>query len=158
MFRAFTLGLLVAVAAAPGFAADPTRTKTAKAASETCTCDCCAGGSASQRVFELRTYHTNEGKLDALNQRFREHTNRLFKKHGIEIIGFWTPQDAKDGKGNTLIYLIAFPSREAAAASWKAFQNDPEWIKARDASHKNGVLVKGVDSIYLDPTDYSPIK
>lgn len=117
-----------------------------------------ATGSSGQRVFELRTYHTNEGKLNALHQRFREHTNRLFKKHGMEIIGFWTPQDTNDGKGGTLVYLLAFPSREAAAASWKAFQADPEWQKAKEESHKNGVLVKEVKSVFLDPTDYSPIR
>jgi uncharacterized protein (DUF1330 family) len=114
--------------------------------------------SSEQRVFELRTYHTNEGKLDDLHKRFRDHTNRIFKKHGIEIIGFWTPQDEKDGKGSTLTYLIAFPSREAARKSWQAFKDDPEWQKVYAESHKNGVLVKKVDSVYLDPTDYSPIK
>lgn len=110
------------------------------------------------RVFELRTYTTNEGKLGDLHKRFRDHTCQLFQKHGIELVGFWTPQDEKDGKANKLIYLIAFPSREAAKASWKAFQEDPEWQKARDESHKNGVIVKEVASVYLDPTDYSPIK
>lgn len=137
MMRVFTLGLILAAVAVPTLvlAADP-----------------------PQRVFELRTYYTNEGKLDALHKRFRDHTNRLFKKHGMELVGYWTPQDAKDGKGDKLIYVLAFPSREAAAASWKAFQNDPEWHKVRDESHKNGVLVKKVDSVFMDPTDYSPIK
>jgi hypothetical protein len=114
--------------------------------------------SSDQRVFELRTYYANEGKLDDLHKRFREHTNRIFKKHGIEIIGFWTPQDEKDGKGGKLVYLIAFPSREAAKKAWSEFQSDPEWHRVRDESHKNGVLVKKVESVYLDPTDYSPIK
>ena len=84
--------------------------------------------------------------------------NRIFKKHGIEIVGFWTPQDEKDGKGSKLVYLIAFPSREAAKKSWEEFRNDPEWQKVYAESHKNGVLVKKVDSVFLDPTDYSPIK
>jgi hypothetical protein len=114
--------------------------------------------SADQRVFELRTYYTNEGKLNDLHNRFREHTNRIFKKHGIEIIGFWTPQDDKDGKGEKLIYLIAFPSREAAKKAWQEFRDDPEWQKVFAESHRNGVLVKKVDSVFLDPTDYSPIK
>ena len=113
---------------------------------------------ANHRVFELRTYTTNEGKLEDLHKRFREHTCRLFQKHGIELIGFWTPQDEKDGKADKLIYIVAFPSREAAKASWKAFSEDPEWQKARDESHKNGVIVKKVDSVYMDPTDYSAIK
>jgi hypothetical protein len=114
--------------------------------------------SADQRVFELRTYYTNEGKLDDLHKRFREHTNRIFKKHGIEIVGFWTPQDKENGKGEKLIYLIAFPSREAAKKSWDEFKNDAEWQRVFSESHKNGVLVKKVDSVFLDPTDYSPIK
>jgi hypothetical protein len=101
--------------------------------------------SSERRVFELRTYYTNTGKLDDLNKRFREHTNRIFKKHGMEIIGFWTPQDEKedkDGNGGKLIYLLAFPSREAAKKSWDAFRNDPEWQKAKAESEKDGVLVK----------------
>lgn len=114
--------------------------------------------SPGQRVFELRTYYTNEGKLGDLHKRFREHTCRLFQKHGIEVIGFWTPQDEKDGKADKLVYLIAFPSREAAKASWQAFKDDPEWQKVYAESHKDGVLVKKVDSMYLDPTDYSLIK
>src|SRR5262249_37159394 len=77
-------------------------------------------GQAGQRVYELRTYTTHPGRLDALNKRFREHTCRLFQKHGMELIGFWTPQDDKDGKSDKLIYLLAFPSRDAAKASWKA--------------------------------------
>jgi hypothetical protein len=113
---------------------------------------------AKQRVFELRTYITNPGKMDDLHKRFREHTCALFQKHGIELIGFWTPQDADKGKGDKLVYLIAFPSREAAKASWKAFGDDPEWKRVYAESHKNGVLVKEVQSIYLDPTDYSAIK
>jgi hypothetical protein len=155
MIRALMFGLVMAAMAVPAFAADKTKGKATETESEDCDCDC---GAESRRVFELRTYITNEGKLDDLNKRFREHTNRLFKKHKIQIVGFWTPQDEKDGKGNKLVYLIAFPSREAAKASWKAFQEDPEWQEAKEASHKNGVLVKEVISVYLDPTDYSPIK
>ena len=113
---------------------------------------------AAERVFELRTYVTHPGKLDALNARFRDHTCKLFKKHGMELIGFWTPQDEKDGKANTLVYLLAYPSRDAAKASWAAFQADPDWIKARDASEKEGKIVAKVTSVYLEPTDYSAIK
>jgi hypothetical protein len=141
---ALTLGLLLTGAAATvSFADEKAKEKPA---------------SAGQRVFELRTYTTHEGKLDDLHTRFREHTCQLFQKHGIELIGFWTPQDEKDGKKDKLIYLIAFPSREAAAASWKAFGADPEWQKVYKESHKNGVINMKVESVYLDPTDYSPIK
>jgi hypothetical protein len=113
---------------------------------------------ATQRVFELRTYYTNEGKLDDLHRRFRDHTCMLLKKHGAELIGFWTPQDEKDGKGGKLVYLLAFPSREAAKRSWKTFGEDPEWKRVYAESHRNGVLVKKVESVFLDPTDYSEMK
>jgi hypothetical protein len=110
------------------------------------------------RVFELRTYYTHPGRLDALNKRFREHTCALFQKHGLSLVGFWTPQDEKDGKTEKLVYLLSFPSREAAKTSWAAFQNDPEWKAAKAESEKDGPIVKKVESVYLDPTDYSPIK
>jgi hypothetical protein len=114
--------------------------------------------SAGQRVFELRTYYTHPGKLDDLNKRFREHTCRIFQKHGMEIVGFWTPQDEKDGRSNKLVYLLAFPSREAAEASWKAFGADPEWARVRAESEKGGKIVERVERVFLNPTDYSPIK
>jgi hypothetical protein len=114
--------------------------------------------SKPQRVFELRTYYTNDGKLVDLHKRFRDHTCELLKKHGAELIGFWTPQDEKDGKGSRLIYLVAFPSRDAAKQTWKQFGEDPEWKKVYAESHKNGVLVKKVESVFLDPTDYSAMK
>jgi len=110
------------------------------------------------RVFELRTYHTPDGKLADLHKRFRDHTCALLEKHGAELVGFWTPQDAKDGKDKTLIYLVAFPSREAAEKTWKAFREDPAWIKARAASEVNGPLTEKVESVFLEPTDYSALK
>jgi hypothetical protein len=112
----------------------------------------------ADRVFELRTYYTNEGKLDDLHKRFRDHTCKLLKKHGAELIGFWTPLDDDKGKGEKLVYLVAFPSRDAAKKSWDDFGKDPEWQKVREESHKNGVLVKKVESVYMEPTDYSEMK
>ena len=109
---------------------------------------------AKTRVFEMRTYHTHPGRLDALNKRFREHTNRLFVKHGMELVGYWTPQ----GKDDTLVYILAYPSREAAKESWKGFQSDPDWKKAAAESEKDGKIVAKVESEFLNPTDYSPIK
>jgi len=109
------------------------------------------------RVFEIRTYTANEGKLDALQARFRNHTCKLFEKHGITNVGYWVPQDPPLSQ-NTLIYIVAHKSRDAAAKSWEAFRSDPEWIKARDASEVNGKLVAKVESVYLGPTDFSPIK
>jgi hypothetical protein len=115
-------------------------------------------GATADRVFELRTYFTNEGKLDDLHKRFRDHTCTLLKKHGAELIGFWTPLDEKDGKGGKLVYLVAFPSRDAAKKTWAEFQKDPEWQKVYEESHKNGKLVDKVESVYLEPTDYSEMK
>jgi hypothetical protein len=110
------------------------------------------------RVYELRTYTTHPGRLDALNKRFREHTCKLFEKHGMTLVGFWTPQDEKDGKTEKLVYMLSFPSREAAKTSWSAFGNDPDWKTARAESEKDGPIVKKVESVYLDPTDYSAMK
>ena len=109
------------------------------------------------RVFELRTYYAAPGKMEALHARFRDHTCKLFEKHGITIIGFWSPTDPKQAQ-QKLVYLLAFPSKEAAAKSWKAFQDDSEWKTAREASEKDGKLVEKVESVYMRPTDYSPMK
>jgi hypothetical protein len=114
--------------------------------------------STPHRVFELRTYYTNEGKLDDLHKRFREHTCQLLKQHGAELIGFWTPLDEKDGRGQKLVYLVAYPSREAANKTWADFNADPVWRKVYEESHKNGPLVAKVDSVYMEPTDYSEMK
>ena len=113
---------------------------------------------SNQRVFEMRTYIANPGKFEALQARFRDHTCALFKKHGMENVGYWTPQDEGDGKGGTLVYLLAYPSREAAKQSWAAFHADPEWQRAKAESEKDGPLVKQATSVFLDPTDYSPIR
>jgi hypothetical protein len=109
------------------------------------------------RFFEMRTYHAAPGKMGALNARFRDHTCDLFKKHGITIIGFWTPAKPEDAD-KTLVYILAYPSREARDTSWKAFREDPEWLSAKAASEKDGKLVDKVEELYLNPTDYSPIK
>src|SRR4051812_4780477 len=148
-------GLGVGVAGAGEKKAKPTSGKTSQAA-----CECCSEDEPGKtgRVFELRTYYTNEGKLDDLHKRFRDHTCTLLTKHGADVIGFWTPTDDKDGKGGKLVYLLGFPSREAAKKCWDEFGKDPEWQRVREESHKNGVLVKKVDSVFLEPTDYSAIK
>ncbi len=112
---------------------------------------------APTRVYELRTYHCFEGRLEALKTRFREHTIAIFKRHNIESIGYWTPQDPELTK-NTLVYLIVHPSREAAKANWAAFNADPEWQKVAADSQKDGKIVQKVDSLFLDPTDFSPLK
>ncbi len=116
-----------------------------------------AGGQeASGAVFELRVYHAAEGKLDALLARFRDHTMALFTKHGITSVGYWVPVDEGELKGRTLFYLLKYPSREEATLRWKAFQTDPEWVKARAASEANGKLTIKTESTFLALTDFSP--
>jgi hypothetical protein len=112
---------------------------------------------AQNRVYELRTYHCFDGKLDALKARFRDHTIEIFKRHGIESIGYWVPQDPETSK-NTLIYLIVHPSRAEATKNWAAFTSDPEWKKVAADSEKDGKIVAKVDSVFLDPTDFSALK
>jgi hypothetical protein len=116
-----------------------------------------AQAQAANRVFELRTYTAAPGKLDALNKRFRDHTLRLFTKHGMTHVGYWTPADAPMAE-NTLVYVIAHKSREDAKKNFEAFRSDPEWIKAKAESEKGGSLTTKVDSVFLNPTDYSPLK
>jgi len=109
------------------------------------------------RVFELRTYTAPEGKLGELNARFRNHTMRIFQKHGMANVAYFTPQDAPLSQ-NTLVYIISHPSREAAKESWAAFGKDPEWQKVAQESQVNGKIVASVVSQFLVPTDYSPMK
>ena len=106
-------------------------------------------------VYELRVYHAAPGKLPELLARFREHTTKLFERHGMKNVAYWTPVDEPQ-KSNSLIYILQHPSREAAAANWKSFQDDPEWKSVRDKSEANGKLVEKVDSTYLVLTDFSP--
>ena len=109
------------------------------------------------KVYELRTYTAPDGKLPNLQARFRDHTMRIFNKHGMKSVGYWVPQDAP-AKDNTLIYIISHDSREAAKKNWAAFQADPEWKKVSAESQVDGRIVAGVVSVFMDATDYSPIK
>jgi hypothetical protein len=111
----------------------------------------------ANRVFEIRTYTAPEGKLEALHARFRDHTLRIFKNHNMTSIAYFRPQDDPI-KQNTLIYVLAHPSREAAKKNWADFQADPEWQKVSAESQKDGRIVSKVDSVFADPADYSPIK
>jgi hypothetical protein len=112
-------------------------------------------GQSATLVYELRIYHTYEGKLDDLLRRFREHTTKLFEKHGIKNVAYWTPTE-EPLKGKTLVYILEHPSRDAATANWKAFGDDPEWRSVRDKSEANGKIVEKVDSTFLVLTDFSP--
>ena len=110
---------------------------------------------ASAGVYELRVYHAAPGKLGDLLARFREHTTKLFERHGIKNVAYWTPLEEPE-KSNTLIYILQHPSREEAAANWKSFQDDPEWKSVHEKSEVNGKLVEKVDSTFLVLTDFSP--
>jgi hypothetical protein len=112
---------------------------------------------AQNRVFELRTYTTHPGKLPDLMARFRNHTTKLFEKHGMTNVGYWVPADGPK-KDNTLIYVLAHPSQEAAKKAWDGFRADAAWLKARDESEKNGKIVEKVEFVYMDPADFSKIK
>ena len=109
---------------------------------------------SSGKVFELRTYTTQEGKLPNLLARFRDHTRRIFEKHGITNVAYWVPQDAPESE-NTLIYIISHDSREAAAKSWDSFRADPEWTEVARAS---GVGRVNVVSVFMEATDFSGLK
>jgi hypothetical protein len=106
-------------------------------------------------VYELRVYHASAGKLPDLLARFRDHTVKLFDRHGLKSVAYWTPVDEPD-KSNTLIYVLSHPSREAAAANWKAFQDDPEWKSVKEKSEANGKLTDKIDSTFMALTDFSP--
>ena len=116
-----------------------------------------AQAQSADRVFELRTYTTPEGKLPNLQARFRDHSMNLFEGHGITNIGYFTPQD-EPNSSNTLVYIIAHPSREAAETNWAAFLADPEWQRVSRESQVDGRILSGVVSVFLDPTDFSPMQ
>ena len=109
------------------------------------------------KVFELRTYTAPEGKLPNLLARFRDHTLRIFERHGMVNVGYWVPQDSPASE-NTLIYIVSHDSRAAAEASWAAFRNDPEWQRVAEESQVDGRIVSNLQSVFLEATDFSPLK
>ena len=111
----------------------------------------------SGHVYELRTYTAVEGKLANVNARFRDHTRRIFEKHDMKSVGYWTPVEGPTA-GTTLVYLLEHPSREAATKNWADFRADPEWQKVKAESEAAGPIVSKVESVFLTPTDYSPMK
>lgn len=110
-----------------------------------------------QKVFELRTYTATPGNLDNLHARFRNHTTRIFAKHGMEVVGYWTPTDPELAD-DTLVYILEHESRTAADASWRAFGQDPEWREVAEASNANGPILDSVERMYMVATDYSPLQ
>lgn len=145
MQRRWTVALTIGTVALTAFFAGQARGRAETAQAE------------DEKVFELRKYICNEGKLVDLNARFRDYTVTLFNKHGIEMVGYWVPTDGEDAK-NVSWYVLAHKSRKAADASWKAFRDDPEWKEVVKKTHAHGVLVKKVESTYMRAVDFSPIK
>ena len=106
-------------------------------------------------IYELRVYHAAPGKLGELLARFRDHTTKLFEKHGMKNVAYWTPVDEPE-RGNMLVYILQHPSRDAATANWKSFQDDPEWKHVKEESEANGKLTEKIDSTFMSLTDFSP--
>ncbi|CCH51173.1 NIPSNAP family containing protein [Fibrisoma limi BUZ 3] len=111
-----------------------------------------------ERIFELRTYTATPGNLNNLIDRFRNHTIKLFSKHGMEHIGYWTTVEKDPSTQPKLVYILAHPSEAAGKQHFDEFRKDPKWVKAKEESEKNGPLTVKVESVYMKPTDYSPIK
>ena len=109
------------------------------------------------KVYELRTYYAMPGKLEDLHTRFRDHTMKIFAKHGMKVVSFWGPIDKEQGADNKLIYVLEFANREAMAKGWADFRNDPDWKTASKASEMDGKLVEKVESVVMSETDYSRI-
>jgi NIPSNAP len=115
------------------------------------------GSNPPHHVYELRMYHVNAGKMDALKARFGDHTDAIFKRHNMKSIGYWVPEDAPNSQ-NLFIYILEHPSREEAKKNWDAFHDDPEWKKVKAESEAQGPLVDHVDNYFMDPTSYSAVQ
>lgn len=109
-----------------------------------------------RHVYELRLYHVNEGKMEALTARFRDHTDAIFKRHNVKSVGYWAPEDAPDSQ-KLFVYILEHPSRHDAEMNWAAFQADPEWQKVKAESEANGPLVDRIDRYFMDPTSFSAL-
>jgi len=126
-------------------------------AAQSMAADKAAPTTADTRVFELRTYTAPPGKMKDLHARFAIIRASCWEKHGMTLIGFWVPTDPK-GAEETLIYIVAHPSEDAAKKAWDDFRKDPEWLKVKAESEKNGPIVSKVEAKFFNPTDYSKIK
>jgi len=111
----------------------------------------------SNHVYELRLYHVNEGKMNALKDRFGDHTDAIFRRHNMKSIGYWSPEDPPDSQ-NLFVYILEHPSRQEAEKNWAAFQADPEWKKVKAESEANGPLVDHIDHYFMDPTSFSALR
>jgi len=115
-----------------------------------------SGSNSPHHVYELRLYHVNEGKMDALKARFGNHTDSIFRRHNMKSIGYWSPEDAPSSQ-NLFIYILEHPSRQEAEKNWAAFQADPEWQKVKAESEAHGALVDHIDRYFMDPTSFSAL-
>jgi hypothetical protein len=107
-------------------------------------------------VYELRMYHVNPGKMDALKARFGDHTDGIFKRHNMKSIGYWQPEDAPSSE-NLFVYILEHPGRQEAEKNWTAFQADPEWQKVKAESEAPGALVDHIDRVFHGPNQlFSP--
>jgi len=111
----------------------------------------------SHHVYELRMYHVNDGKMEALRDRFGNHTDSIFKRHNMKSIGYWLPEDAPSSH-NLFVYILEHPSRKEAEKNWAAFHDDVEWKKVKAESEAKGALVDHIDNYFMDPTSYSALK
>src|SRR4051812_47828807 len=111
---------------------------------------------SARHVYELRLYHVNEGKMEALKARFGDHTDAIFKRHDMKSIGYWIPEDAPNSQ-TLFIYILEHPNRQEAEKNWAAFQADPEWKKVKAESEAQGPLVDHIDRYFMDPTSYSAL-
>lgn len=114
------------------------------------------GSNPSHHVYELRMYHVNDGKMEALTARFGDHTDAIFKRHNMKSVGYWVPEDAPHSQ-NLFIYILEHPSREEAKKNWDAFHADPEWKKVKAKSETQGPLTNQIDSYFMDPTRFSAL-
>jgi len=114
------------------------------------------GSKPQQHVYELRMYHVNPGKMEALKARFGDNTDALFQEHNMKSIGYWQPEDAPNSQ-NLFIYVLEHPSREEAKKNWDTFHADPEWIKVKAESEANGPLVDHIDRYFMDPASFSAL-
>ena len=128
-----------------------------------------ANSSKGESIYELRIYYPHEGKLEGILSRFRNHTTALFEKHGFTNVGYWVTRPggepsfadvmmAQNGGKEALLYIVSFPDMETRNAAWQAFVKDPEWIKVYEESRVNGPLVREIEQVYLNPTDFSGLK
>lgn len=116
-----------------------------------------SGSNPSHHVYELRMYHVNPGKMNALRDRFRDHTDAIFKRYNMNSVGYWTPEDPPSSE-NLFVYILEHSSREEAKKNWDAFRDDAEWKKVKAESEKNGALVDHIDNYFMDPTSFSELQ